>query len=46
MQNKKVCLSKLDLVKEHKRIIPMLKKAGLKAEAKDQTKEIARIKKM
>lgn len=36
---KKICLDKMSLKKEHKRIIPMLKKAGYKKEAKDQTRE-------
>jgi hemerythrin len=38
-------VSKKELVKEHKRIVPMLKKAGLKKEAKEQAEELKEIKK-
>lgn len=38
-------VSKKEMVKEHKRIIPELKKAGLKKEAKRQSKELKQIKK-
>lgn len=34
------------MLSEHKRIIPMLKKAGLKKEASRQSKELKKIKKM
>lgn len=38
-------VSKKEMVKEHKRIIPKLKKAGLTKEAKKQSKELKQIKK-
>ncbi len=38
-------VSKKEMVSEHKRIIPELKKAGLKKEACKQTKELQSIKK-
>lgn len=38
-------VSKSEMVKEHSRIIPELKKAGLKKEACKQTKELKEIKK-
>jgi hypothetical protein len=34
-----------EMLKEHKRIVPELKKAGLKKEAKDQEKELKEIEK-
>ena len=36
---KKICVSKMAMLKEHKKLIPMLKKDNPK-EAKDQTKEM------
>lgn len=38
-------VSKQEMLKEHKRIIPELKKAGLKKEANKQAKELKSIKK-
>lgn len=38
-------VNKKEMLKEHKRIIPELKKAGLKSEALRQTKELKQIKK-
>jgi hemerythrin len=43
MKNYKV--NKKEMVKEHKKLIPMLKKAGYKGEAKKQSKELKQIKK-
>lgn len=45
MKAKKILVSKMAMLKEHKRIIPELKKAGLKKEAKDQAKEYKQLKK-
>lgn len=42
---KKYQVSKREMLAEHKRIIPELKKAGLKKEAKRQSKELKSIKK-
>lgn len=41
---KKICVSKMGMLKEHKKLIPMLKKGGFKAEAKEQTKEMKKYK--
>lgn len=38
-------VKKKDMLKEHKRLIPELKKAGLKKEAAKQLKELRKIKK-
>ena len=38
-------VSKQEMVKEHTRLIPMLKQAGLMAEARNQTKELKQIRK-
>ena len=38
-------VTKKEMVKEHKRIIPELRKAGLKKEASRQAKELKSIKK-
>lgn len=38
-------VSKKEMIAEHKRIIPELKKAGLKKEAGRQAKELSKIKK-
>lgn len=38
-------VSKKEMIREHKRIIPALKKAGLKKEANRQSKELKSIKK-
>lgn len=38
-------VSTKEMLSEHKRIIPELKKAGLEKEAKDQSKELKEIKK-
>ena len=38
-------VTKKEMVKEHKRIIPELRKAGLKKEANRQAKELKSIKK-
>lgn len=43
-KDKKILISKKMLLKEHKRIIPELKKAGLKKEATDQAKELKELK--
>ena len=42
---KKYKVSKKEMIKEHKRIIPELKKAGLRKEAAKQLKELRGIKK-
>jgi hypothetical protein len=42
---KKILLSKMSLIKEHKKIIPVLKKAGLKKEAKEQAKDLKKYEK-
>jgi hypothetical protein len=44
MKNKKIVVSKMSMLKEHKRIIPELKKAGLSEEASRQTKELKELK--
>lgn len=41
---KKYKVSKKEMISEHKRIIPQLKKAGLKKEADRQAKELKQIK--
>lgn len=38
-------VSKAEMLKEHKRIIPELKRAGLSKEAKRQSRELTSIKK-
>ena len=38
-------VSKKEMIQEHKRIIPELRKAGLKKEANKQAKELEEIKK-
>jgi hypothetical protein len=38
-------VSKKEMIKEHKRIVPELKKAGLKTEALKQARELEEIKK-
>jgi hemerythrin len=38
-------VKKSEMIKEHKKIVPMLKKAGLLAEAKKQADELKEIKK-
>lgn len=38
-------VSKKEMIKEHKSIIPKLKKAGLKKEASKQSRELKQIKK-
>ena len=38
-------VSKKEMMAEHKRIIPELRKAGLKKEAAKQSKELSKIKK-
>jgi len=42
---KKYCMPKKKAMAEHLRIIPELKKAGLKKEAKEQEKDLRDIKK-
>lgn len=42
---KTIKVSKKEMLEEHKRIIPELKKAGLKKEAKKQAKELKELKK-
>lgn len=44
MKNKQIVVSKMSMLKEHKRIIPQLKKAGLTKEAKRQSKELKELK--
>lgn len=41
---KKICVSKMSMLKEHKKLVPMLKKAGYKKEAKDQKEEMEKYK--
>lgn len=43
--NKKILVSRMGMIKEHKRIIPELKKAGLKKEAKEQAKDLKKYEK-
>lgn len=43
-KTKKILVSKMAMLKEHKKIIPMLKKAGYSKEAKDQQKEMKKYK--
>lgn len=43
-KDKKVSMSKKMYIKEHERIIPELKKVGLKKEAKIQEKDLREIK--
>lgn len=38
-------MSKRELIVEHKRIVPKLKKAGLKSEYKKQSAELKRLRK-
>lgn len=45
MAGKTYLVQKKEMLKEHKRIIPELKKAGLKEEALKQIKELKVIKK-
>lgn len=45
MKAKKILVSKMAMLKEHKRIIPELKKAGLKKEANRQMTEFKELKK-
>ena len=40
MKKKTIVLSKMSLLKEHRKLIPMLKKGGFKKEAKDQANEM------
>lgn len=40
---KEICVSKMAMLKEHKKLIPMLKKVNPK-EAKDQAKEMKKYK--
>lgn len=39
-KDKKIAISKKMVVKEHKRLIPELEKAGLKKEAEEQEKDL------
>lgn len=41
---KKILISKMPAIKEHERLVPELKKAGLKKEAKLQAKDLKEIK--
>ena len=41
---KKYCMPLKEAVKEHKRIVPELRKAGLKKEASVQSRELNKIK--
>ena len=40
---KKYCMPLKEAIKEHKRIVPELKKAGLKKEAKTQGRELYKL---
>ena len=44
MKSKQILVSRMSMLKEHKRIIPELKKAGLKKEAGKQAKEYKELK--
>lgn len=44
-KEKKYCMAKKIALKEHERLVPELKKAGLKKEAKIQEKDLKEIKK-
>lgn len=41
---KKICVSKMGMLKEHQKLVPMLKKAGYKKEAAEQKKEMKKYK--
>ena len=43
--NKKIWMAKKAVVKEHEELVPQLKKAGLKEEYKEQSKELSKLKK-
>lgn len=43
--SKKIKVSKREMIEEHERIVPKLRKAGLKAEAKKQSAELKRLRK-
>lgn len=43
--SKKIKVSKREMIEEHKRIVPKLKRAGLKGEAEKQSKELKRLRK-
>ncbi len=42
---KKIKVSKKEMIEEHERIVPKLRKAGLKSEAKRQSKELKQLRK-
>lgn len=44
MSKKMICESKKEIVKEHERLVPELKKVGLKKEANMQSKELKEYK--
>ena len=43
--DKKIMMSKKSVVKEHEKLVPELKKAGLKEEYCEQSKELKKLKK-
>ena len=45
MKDKQIKVSKKEILKEHKRIIPELKHAGLREEALKQAKEVKELRK-
>lgn len=45
LKDKKYCMAKKLAKKEHERLIPQLKKAGLTKEVKEQKKDLVKINK-
>ena len=45
-KNKMYCMAKKVAKAEHERLVPELKKAGLKKEAKEQEKDLSKINKL
>jgi len=43
-KDKKIKVSKSEMIAEHKRIVPELRKAGLKKEAAKQSRELKELK--
>lgn len=44
-KNKKITVSKREMLEEHKELVPKLRHAGLKKEAEKQEKELKSLKK-
>ena len=45
LKDKKIAISKKMMIKEHERLVPELKKAGLAKEAEEQSKDLNKYKK-